>query len=148
MPIFPFQEQDFVSSCFLPNACWQPAAPGALSCCPAPWAHCVRTINHQGFAECSVVYGLTEHSACCYFKWYSTGLCRRINWNFPCQSLGAKTISDWRWCQRGACDHREWGLFWGCMVSMWPLARERQFGFYILLLKQTKPKNYSVTQNL
>lgn len=49
---------------------------------------CVRTINHQGFAECSVVYGLTEHSACCYFKWYSTGLCRRINWNFLVSPLG------------------------------------------------------------
>lgn len=37
------------------------------------------------------------------FKWYSRELCRRINWNFPCQSLGANTISDWRWCQRDAC---------------------------------------------
>lgn len=32
-----------------------------------------------------------------------TGLCSRINWNFPCQSLRANTISDWRWCQRCLC---------------------------------------------
>lgn len=156
MPIFPFQEQDFVASCLLPNVCWQPAAPRARGSCPAPWAHRVRTMNRWGFAEWSVVYGLTEHSACDYFEWYSTGLCRRINWNFPCQSLGANTISEWRWCQRDACVFLWWpqgtrnmhGLFWGCVVSMWPLARENQLGFYILLLEQTKPKNYSMTQNL
>lgn len=143
----------FVASCLLPNACWQPLEHSAPAQPPEPT---VRTINHQGFAEWPVVYGLTEHSACYYFKWYSTGLCRRINWNFPCQSLGANTISDWRWGQRDACvfygGHREHGIRTGSsgavMVSMWPLARENQFGFHILLLEQTKPKNYGMTQKL
>lgn len=85
--------------CVLPIGCSSSNAQLLLTAQPAIWGQlaAVALVNSPLYMIWQLI------SAYYYFKWYSAELCRRINWNFPRQSLEANTISDWRWCQIHAC---------------------------------------------